>query len=337
LKSIKPKTRSVLTLAVAALSVLLAGCGQGAYKITPVPTDRTLEESVVMDEGGLFPPKIALIEVEGLLMDSPRRSLFSEGENPVSFFVEKLDKAAKDKGVKAVILRINSPGGGVTASDLMYSEVLHFKERTQGKRPVVAMMLDVAASGGYYVACSADEIVACPTTITGSIGVIMQMVNFAGTMAKIGVKADAITSGKMKDAGSPLRELKPEEKEIFQTLVNQFFDQFVRVVATGRPGLDEQKVREIADGRVYSGKQALELGLIDRIGTLRETVAEVKKKIGAKKVRVVDYHRPLGWKPNIYAESPATPAQLNLINVTLPEAWPQMEPQFMYLWAPQQP
>ena len=143
----------------------------------------------------------------------------------MSLFVEKLDKATEDPSVKAIVLRINSPGGGVTASDLMYNEVMAYKKRT-GK-PVVAVLMDVAASGGYYLACSADEIIAQPTTVTGSIGVIMQTVSFAGTMSKLGITADAITSGKMKDAGSPLKAMKPEEREIFQKLVNQFYDRFV--------------------------------------------------------------------------------------------------------------
>jgi len=330
----KPIARA-LVLAITLLSIAaLSGCGPQSFKITPVPTDQTLEESVVIDEGGPFAPKIALIDVEGIIMNRELGGFFSEGEHPVSFLVEKLDKAAKDKSVKALILRINSPGGSVTASDLMHGEVLRFKKETKGKRPVVAVMTDVAASGGYYVACAADEIVAHPTTITGSIGVIMQTVNFAGTMSKIGVKADAITSGKMKDAGSPLREMKPEEREIFQSLINQFYDRFVKVVAAGRPGLTEARVREIADGRVWSAQQALELRLIDRIGTLRETVAGLKEKIGVKKARVVTYHRPLGWKPNIYAESPAGPPQVNLINVALSPTWLQPEPQFMYLWVP---
>lgn len=324
----------VLTLFTLSLAAM-TGCGPQSFKITPVPADRTLEESVVLDEGGLLTPKIALIDVDGIIMNRQQSGLFSDGEHPVSLLIEKLDKAAKDKSVKALILRINSPGGSVTASDIMYSEVLRFKKETKGKRPVVAVLSDVAASGGYYVACGADRIVAHPTTVTGSIGVIMQMINFAGTMSKIGVKADAITSGKMKDAGSPLREMRPEEREVFQSLVDQFYDRFVKVVADGRPKLTEEQVRTIADGRVWSAQQALELGLIDEIGTLRDAVAGVKEQVGLKKVKVVTYHRPLNWKPNIYAESPPAQPQVNLINVTVPPTWVRPEPQFMYLWIPE--
>ncbi len=320
----------VLTVFVAAG----AGCGPTAYKITPVPVDRDLEEQALIDEGGWSPAKIVLIDVSGLLMNAHEFALLGEGEHVVSMFVEQLDKAAADKNVRAVVLRINSPGGSVTASDLMYSEVMHFKERTKHERPVVAVMMDLAASGGYYLACSADEIVAHPTTVTGSIGVIMQMFNVSGTMSKIGVTTDAITSGEMKDAGSPFRKLTPEEREVFQSLVNEFYARFVHVVAEGRPGLDEEQVRKLADGRVWSAEQARELGFVDRIGTLRDAIASLKEKLAAKKVRVVTYKRPLGWKPNIYAEPPAGPTQFNVLSVNLPRGWPLPVPQFLYLWAP---
>jgi len=334
LKHYKPIAQ--LTIATVLLLAVFSGCGPTAYKITPVPADRKLQESVLIDEGGLFPGKIVLIDVDGLLHNSRKFSLFEEGEHPVSLFTEKIDKAISDKSVKGLIVRINSPGGTVTASDLMHSELQRFKAATEGKRPVVAVLMDVAASGGYYLACGADEIVAHPTTVTGSVGVIMQTINFAGTMSKIGIEADAITSGKMKDAGSPFRKLKPEEREVFQKLVDQFFDRFVKVVADNRPELNEQKVRELADGRVWSAQQAVELKFVDRIGTLRDTIAGLKEKVGAKRVKVVTYHRPMGWKPNVYAREPAGKPQVNLVNINLPGNWPYGEPQFLYLWVPGQ-
>jgi protease-4 len=315
-------------------ALLIAGCGPTAYKIVPIPVDRTLDETVLIDEGGLSPAKIAVIDVDGILINTHKPSFFEEGENPVSVFVEKLDRAAKDPAVKAVVLRINSPGGGVTASDLMHQELLTFKQRTQGKKPVVAVLMDVAASGGYYVACGADRIIAQPTTVTGSIGVIMQLFSLSGTMDKIGAETTAIKSGQMKDAGSPFKKLTPAEREIFQTLVNQYFDRFVQVVAQGRPNLTEEQIRKVADGRVYSAQQALELGFVDRIGTLRDALAEIKAKIDAKRVRVVIYHRPLGWRPNIYAESPAAAPQVNMVNIQIPESLALPQAQFMYLWAP---
>jgi protease IV len=332
----RPLYRALPVIAVV-VAALLAGCGSTptSYKITPVPSDRTLEEATMIEEGGFLPAKIVLIDVDGVIVNKRSSGLLSEGEHPVSLFVEKLDKAANDSSVKGLVIRINSPGGSVTASDIMYQELVHWKERTCHKKPVVGMMMDVAASGGYYLSCGCDEIVAEPTTVTGSIGVIMQMFNVVGTMRKIGVETDAVKSGKMKDAGSPFREIKPEERQVFQRLVDNYFDRFVKVVVAGRPKLDEAKVRAVADGRVYSAQEALELGFIDKIGSLREALADVKDQIGAKHVRVVTYQRPLGWKPNIYAENPAPAPQMNMINIQLPESWAAYsEPQFMYLWAP---
>lgn len=326
--------RAWLFLAVFA-SLLFAGCSRTAYKITPVPADQELRETTLIDEGGLFPTKILLIDVDGILLDGRKPSLFGEGEHPVATFVEKLNKAADDPAVKAVVLRINSPGGAVTAADIMYQELLLYKQCT-GK-PVTAVLMDVAASGGYYVACGADEIVAHPTTVTGSVGVIMQLFNFAGTMNKIGAESNAITSGKMKDAGSPFRQLRPEERAIFQGLVEQFYDRFVQVVVDGRPNLTEERVRELADGRVWSAQQALELGFIDRVGTLRETLACLKERLEVSRVRVVTYQRPLDYKPNIYAQSPTsagTGTEINLLQLQFPQGLPNSSPMFMYLWAP---
>jgi protease-4 len=326
--------RCLSALSPLVLVVLAVGCGPTAYKITPVPVDRTLDETTLINEGGLSPAKIALLDVDGVLLDTRKPSFFEEGENPVSLFTEKLDKAAEDPAVRAVVLRINSPGGGVTASDLMYQELQTFKSRTGGKRPMVAVLMGVAASGGYYIACGADRIVAQPTTVTGSIGVIMQLFSFSGTMDKIGAEATAIKSGPMKDAGSPFKRLRPEEREVFQGLVNQYYDRFVSVVTRGRPNLTEEQVRKAADGRVYSARQALDLGLVDEIGTLRDALSGVKMKIGAARVKVVIYHRPLGWRPNVYAQTPPAAPQVNVVNVQIPEGLLLPQAQFMYLWAP---
>lgn len=332
----RTKDGGVWALGLLALTaaMLPAGCGPTAYKIEPVPADRTLEETTLINEGGFAPAKIVMVDVSGVMANANRFSLFGEGENPVSVFVENLDKAARDSSVRGLVLRINSPGGAVTAADIMHTELQYFRKRTQGRVPILAVMMDVAASGGYYVACGCDEIIAHPTTVTGSIGVIMLSVNFSGTMDKIGVETEAIKSGKMKDAGSPFRRMNADERAIFQRLIDEYYARFVAVVAAGRPKLEEAKIREIADGRVYSGQQALELGLVDRLGSLREALACMREKIGAKRVRVVTYQRPTDYKPNIYARQPAGPPQVNLFNLHVPESFWQTQPQFMYLWSP---
>lgn len=316
---------------LAAALATLPGCAPPSFLITPVATRRALEETTVLRDGILARDKIALIDVSGGIANKTGSSLLGgRKDNPVSLLLEQLDLARNDDNVKAVILRINSPGGGVVASELMHDELSWFREKT-GK-PVIAALMDVAASGGYYIACACDEIHAQPSTITGSIGVIMQMIDVSGTMQMIGVRSDAITSGEMKDAGSPLREMKPEEREIFQQIVNRMYDRFVKVVAAGRGSLDEAEVRKIADGRVYVAPQALELGLIDRIASLRSTIGRAKQLAGIESAKVVAYHRPYDYKPNVYATSPPAPTDPRSVFSTESLSLPSVE--FLYIWKP---
>jgi len=329
---------SIRLLFSVSFALVMGGCMPQGLLITLVSSNKKLVETELLRESILATDTIAIIDVDGLILNAYTSKFFGQGEHPVSLLTEELDKASRDKKVKAVILRINSPGGGVTASDLMYQEIQHFKESTS--KPIAAVMMDVAASGGYYIACGCDEIVAQRTTVTGSIGVIMQLFDATGTMKIIGLSSEAITSGPHKDSGSPLRKMTGEERELFQAIVNDMYQRFVEVVANGRPKLDENDVRKLADGRVYTAPQALEAGLIDRIATLRQTIAELKEKIGAKKIRVVTYHRPLDYRPNYYSRSPVpTPANVNLLNLNLvggaqPTLMTNSGPRFMYLWSP---
>lgn len=307
------------------------GCSPiGGVKITAVPSDLSLKERVVFRHPGWVSDRIVVLDISGVLMNAHSPGLFSEGEHGVSLVVEKLSKAASDKRVKAVVLRINSPGGTVTASDILYQEIKAFRERT-GK-PVVAYFQDVAASGAYYLACAADEIMAQRTTVTGSIGVIMQMVDLSGVMSKLGISSDAIKSGPYKDAGSPLREMKPDERAVFQAMVDDFYQKFVDVVDAGRPKLDRDTILKLADGRVYTANQALEAGLIDRIGTLDEAIESAKERAGIEAAHVVMYRRPLVWAPNLYARTPGQGMPtVNIFNINLPFDW-TIRPQFMYIW-----
>lgn len=302
----------------------------GGVKISAIPADQTLRERVVQRHPGWVSNRIAVIDIAGVLMNAREYGLLSEGEHIVSLTMEKLEKAAADRRVKAIVLRINSPGGTVTASDILYSEILAFKKKTS--KPVVAYFQDVAASGAYYLACAADEIIAQRTTVTGSIGVIMQMADLSGTLAKLGIQTDAIKSGPMKDAGSPFRRMAPEERDLFQALVDGFYAQFVDAVNEGRPGLSRDEVLKLADGRVYNSEQALKAGLIDRIGSIHDAVDVAKKRAGIEAAHVVRYARPLSWSPNVYARAPQTgSATINLLNIKLPFDW-TMRPRFMYIW-----
>jgi protease-4 len=325
-------TRVARWLPVAVVCWAATGCMPQGLLIQPVSPNRELVEKVLYREGFFASDRILVVDVEGLLLNAPAPELLGEGEHAVSLLLEQLDKARRDKSVKGVVLRINSPGGTVTASELMHEEISRFREQTG--RPVVAVLMDVAASGGYYVACACDEIIAQKSTVTGSIGVIMQMFDLTGTMAKLGITGNAIISGPNKAAGSPFSKLTDEQRAIFQDIVDHLYDQFVGAVAAGRPDLDEQQIRELADGRVYTAAQALEHGLIDRIGTMRDAIAAAKKKAGAGKIRLVRYHRPIGYAATYHAATPAEPGDVNLINFDLPGLWRLTTPQFLYLWTP---
>ncbi len=200
--------------------------------------------------------KVAVLPITGVIADSEAT-------------IDQLKKFAKDGSVKAIVLRINSPGGGVGPSQEIYEEVRKLKD----KKPVVASMGAVAASGGYYIACGARKIYANPGTITGSIGVIMQFVSVKELIDKIGIKGFAVKSGELKDAGSPLREMTPEERQYLQSVIDNVFGQFVGAVAESRK-LEAEAVRKIADGRVFTGEQAKALGLVDALGNQEDAVAE---------------------------------------------------------------
>jgi protease IV len=323
--------------AVTALLILLtvAGCGPTSFMITPVPAERELSEYVVSRESAWAAQKVALVEADGLLQNARPSSLLGVGdENPVALFTAKLNAAANDSAVRAVVLRINSPGGTVGASEIMYNEVRRFRE--QSGKPVIAAMMDVAASGGYYVACATDKIYAQPSTITGSIGVIMLLPNFSGTMQKIGMEMNVIKSGPLKDTGSPFREMNEQDRAVLQGLNSGMYDRFLSVVAWSRKDIPAERLRTLADGRVYLGTQAKENGLVDELGTLRDAIACAKAAAGldGKAIKVVEYARPPSYHPNIYAESPAPPAQVNLVNIVMPDLVASGTPQMLYLWAP---
>ena len=310
---------------------MIACAPSGSFKITALPADQTVQEQVVYKAPWTVSDRVVLIDVSGVLMNGAMPRLLSEGENPVAFTVERLDAAAKDPRVKAVVFRVNSPGGSVTASDVLYQEVLEFKKKT--KKPVIAYFQDVAASGAYYLACACDEIDAQRTCVTGSIGVIMQTVDLTGSMNKLGITADAIKSGPYKDAGSPLRPMKNEERAVFQGIVDGMYQQFLEVVQAGRPKLSREQITKLADGRVYTAQQALESGLIDRICTLSEALDTAKQRAGINEAQVVIYHRPQDWKPNIYAQGQGGPMgqTINLLNINMPGNWTK-HPIFMYIW-----
>jgi len=217
---------------------------------------------------------VGVLQIEGAIDDS-------------RFVLAELRRFRQTSWIKAVVVRIDSPGGAVAPTQEIFEEI----QRTKKKKPCIASMGSVAASGGYYIASACDKILANPGTMTGSIGVIMQLSNFEELMKKIGVKGVNIKSGANKDIGSPFQPLSPEGREILQALVDNVHGQFVTAVAKGR-GMDEARVRKLADGRIYSGAQAKELGLVDQFGTLEDAIDLAATQVGLDGDPAVYYSRP---------------------------------------------
>jgi len=211
---------------------------------------------------GLWSAAVGVIEVRGVINDADK-------------IIDSIRRFAKADHVRAVVLRVESPGGGVTPSQEIYRELTRLRE----KKPVIASLGGVAASGGYYIASACSTIVANPGTITGSIGVIMETVNVQGLLEKLGVKGVVIKAGTYKDLGSPLRDMSPEERQILGTMLNDVHKQFIAAVATGRH-MDEAKIQTLADGRVYSGEQALRLGLVDQLGNFQDAITLAAEQAG---------------------------------------------------------
>jgi protease IV len=207
-------------------------------------------------------PKVAVLPITGLITDSRE-------------IIDQLKAFAKDDSVKAIVLRINSGGGGVGPSQEIYAEV----RKLRGKKIILTSMGALAASGGYYIACASEKIYANPGTITGSIGVIMPLINVKELAEKIGIRGMELKSGRFKDIGSPLQDMSPEERTLLQGVIDNVHAQFVNAVTEGRD-LPLEEVVEIADGRIFSGEQAMTLRLVDALGTQEDAVAEAGKLAG---------------------------------------------------------
>lgn len=307
---------------------LVSGC----IHVDLFPGGGKLQEAIISGEGN---DKVLLIDISGMLTTGKASGILEEPSLPARI-KEELTKAEEDKHVKAIILRINTPGGSVTASDLVYHELKVFKKKRAV--PVIAAIMDLGTSGGYYIAMAADHILAHPSTITGSIGVIMVTMNAEGLLEKVGVQPAAIVSGPKKSMGSPFRPMNEEERAIFQGTIDHLFEQFVSVVKEGRPGLSMEQIRTVADGRIFTADIAKSKGLVDSIGYLDEAIALAKKEANLEKAKVVTYTRGGGTHQNIYSRF--DPPQIG------PIGFPQVDtyslfnvltggtPQMLYMWMP---
>ena len=326
-----PSVRETLRqCGTAALLLTLPGCvfitgNLNPFGVAPQP----LEEHVVSGEGKA---KVLVIDISKTISNEEAEAPFgiTHRESTTARVHEELDQAGKDDRVCAVVLRINSPGGTVTASDVIYQDIMAFK--AQHHVPVLAQLLDMGTSGAYYVALAADDIVASPTTVTGSVGVVMYNVNFSGLMDKLGIKNQTLKAGAHKDIGSPLRPMTPEDERILQDVLDDMHERFMSVVRERRPTLTAEAAHTILDGRILTAPQALAAGLVDRIGYLQDTIDAAKQRAGVAEARVVLYRRPQEFAENIYSRAALGAPQVNLVNLDV-SGLPQ-SPQFLYMWLP---
>jgi protease-4 len=263
------------------------------FKDNMLLQDYNLEwQEEVYQQGGL--DRIALLEVDGVIIDQPSGDIF----NPVGYnhrsFLKQIEHAFKDKNIKGIVLRVNSPGGGVVESDEIYHKITEMKEKY--KKPIVAYMANMAASGGYYISAPTDKIFANRSTLTGSIGVIISSYNVQELAENWGVKQEVIKSGPHKDIMSTMREMTDEERNIIQSIVDESYENFLNVVVEGREdvGMTKEKLRPLADGRIFTGQQAKKAGLIDGIGFMDDAIKETADLAGINNPTVITY-KQTGW------------------------------------------
>jgi protease-4 len=331
--------------ALAGISVFSAGCVYMPIDLGLQDLGKVQEVTLVDSESEA---KVLLLRIDGEISDEPSsQGLFTEREGTVAHVKDVLDLARDDRRVKALLVRIDSPGGGVTASDIIYHELLDWKRRT--KKPVVALFMDTAASGGYYIAQAADRIVSHPTAVTGSIGVIALLPDVSGLGDKIGVKVNVVKSGALKDMGNPFRPMDPDDRKVFQQLIDDMYQKFVSVVADGRraAGLTREQVLGLADGRVYTAQDARKAKLVDEVGYFEDAIRAAEKLAGVSDAKVVTYERKgIGaGRHTLYSKTEGDAIQATLAgrgpsgdtNVLKIEGAPLLgrrRPTFNYLWIP---
>lgn len=322
-KNLKSRCVLFLPLTVSLVSFSCATINLG-------PSIGDLEEVVIGGEG---PGKILLVDVDGIINNQKDHSF--SGNTIALGMVERirsiLEKAEKDNEIQALLLKINSPGGTVTASDIIFHLLKDYKKSKKIK--IYAQIMDLAASGGYYVALAGDEVTAHPTSLVGSIGVIALKVNLENLMTKIGVSWEIVKSGDKKDFMSPFRPFTKEEKTLFQNTIDRFHQRFVTAIAENRSELNKSQVQLLADGRIFDADQAKDLKLIDHIGYMTDTIRRIKSELNNLNIKLVTYHRSDKYQGNIYSQF-QPPASFNMINVDLGFNPNSLSPYFLYIWLP---
>ena len=276
--------------------------------------------------------RIALVDVDGLLLYQNYGSLAAVGDNPLAGFRDKLEAAARDPQVVAVLLRVNSPGGSVTACDIMAEELRQFRAETH--KPVVACLMDVATSGAYYVAAGSDQIVAHPTALTGGLGVVFNHFNLEDAMAQLNVVSDPVKSGENIDMGTVTRVLDDNMRPLLQKMADSYREHLERKIKERRTTMTAQDQQTLKDGRIVVASEGLALHLVDRLGYLHDAIALAEQISGVSNAEVVLLHRSGYPAHSLYAITPS-PAPLT---ESLPFSYPGLDrtklPSFLYLWQP---
>ena len=310
---------------------MLFGCAAPQVKLFSDASD-PLQELTIQGEGN---EKVLVMSISGVISTSPNQSFLRTMPSMVQEIAAQLKKAEQDKNIKCLLIKVDSPGGTVTAGDMIYHEIMAYKKKTGVK--IVVSMMGTAASGGYYVSLPADTIMAHPTTITGSVGVIIMQPNVSGLMDKIGVEMRVSKSGAEKDMGSPFRAATPEEEELLKGVTDDLARRFLRLVQKHR-GIDEPVLSEVASAKIYLAEDAKKLGLIDGIGYLDDALEEAVKIAGLpENAKVVAYRRTKYPDDTLYNNATSYQGNpgVSLIDVGLPgtEA-ASLSPGFYYLRAP---
>jgi protease-4 len=320
--------RISLVFLVVGVVLLLSGCGTPKINLFSDGSE-PLEEFTLQ---GKAKGKVLLIPLQGIISDQPQSKLFSTKPSMVQEVTSHLAKAATDEDIKAVVFKVNSPGGSATASDILYHEIMHFKKKTDAK--IVVSMMNVAASGGYYISLPADKIMAHPTTITGSVGVVFLRFKAVALMDKIGLAVETHKSGKNKDMGSPFRPSTPEESEILQSLTDELGDRFIGLVKHHRQ-LTDKDLQQVSSARVYLAREALDMGLVDDIGYLKDAIQQAQHLAGLpQKSKVVVYRRNEYHEDNVYNDATSkTPIHSQaLVDLGIANTLADLPAGFYYLW-----
>jgi protease-4 len=311
--------------------IILTGC---AYiTVSLYPSGQPFEETVLEGKGE---KKVLLLDISGIISEKRKSSGLGlrQKTSLIDRLKEELQKAEADSAIVGAIIRINSPGGSVSATDIIHHELMTYKRERNVR--IVACLTGVATSGGYYIASAADEIIAHPTSITGGIGVIAMKLTIENLLSKVGIEQETIKSADKKDLWSPFRPSTPDEKMIMQTIIDAFHQRFVNAVYEGRkPNLTRKEIESLADGRIFTAEQALDAKLVDSIGYLDDALEAMKASLRLDDARVVTYHRPGAYKGTIYSGMPeVSQSEINLIAINTSNLDPLTGIQFMYLWRP---